>query len=94
MGEGEANPEWDEIAENTGLDHEQVGFASASFRFFCLTFIEFCKTAELLVELHEMTHWLKACNSKFQLFVSSNLNLQLQQMSSFNFPDRLFEEGI
>ena len=24
MGEGEANPEWDEIAENTGLDHEQV----------------------------------------------------------------------
>ena len=56
MGEGEANPEWDEIAENTGLDHEQVGFASASFRFFCLTFIEFCKTAELLVELHEMTH--------------------------------------
>ena len=26
MGEGEPNPEWDEIAENTGLDHEQVPF--------------------------------------------------------------------
>ena len=49
MGEGEANPEWDEIAENTGLDHEQVGFAWASFRFICLTFIEFCKTAELFL---------------------------------------------
>ena len=56
MGEGEANPEWDEIAENTGLDHEQVGFAWAAFRFICLTFIEFCKTAELLIKLHRLTH--------------------------------------
>ena len=30
-----------------------------------------------VIELHKMTHYLKACNSKFQLFVSSNLNLQL-----------------
>ena len=53
MGEGEANPEWDEIAENTGLDHEQVGFAWAAFRFICLTFIEFCKTAayQLLLKI-------------------------------------------
>ena len=50
MGEGEANPEWDEIAENTGLDHEQVGFASASFRFFCLTCIEFCKTISIICQ--------------------------------------------
>ena len=63
MGEGEANPEWDEIAENTGLDHEQVGFAWAAFRFICLTFIEFCKTAELfytslsiLIKLHILAH--------------------------------------
>ena len=51
MGEGEANPEWDEIAENTGLDHEQVSFAWASFRFICLTYIKFCKTADLFYKL-------------------------------------------
>ena len=63
MGEGEANPEWDEIAENTGLDHEQVGSPWAAFRFICLTFIEFCKTAELfytslsiLIKLHILAH--------------------------------------
>ena len=72
MGEGEANPEWDEIAENTGLDHEQVGFASASFRFICLTFIEFCKTAELLIKLHK-EHYQLVVVYVFELKYESRL---------------------
>ena len=53
MGEGEANPEWDEIAENTGLDHEQVSSAWASFQFICLTVMEFCKTGELFLPAYQ-----------------------------------------
>ena len=34
MGEGEPNPEWDEIAENTGLDHEQVPFVTQLVHYF------------------------------------------------------------
>jgi len=34
MGEGEANPEWDEIAENTGLDHEQIDSLKKGFEGF------------------------------------------------------------
>merc|ERR1712181_98693 len=33
-GEGEANPEWDEIAENTGLDHEQIDSLKKGFEGF------------------------------------------------------------
>jgi len=34
MGEGEPNPEWDEIAENTGLDHEQIDSLKKGFEGF------------------------------------------------------------
>merc|ERR1712181_195359 len=33
-GEGEPNPEWDEIAENTGLDHEQIDSLKKGFEGF------------------------------------------------------------